>query len=214
MKLIRGEVFKISPSRRKEWKKREKTVEKPRNQVPNARSDKSKQAKETNMKNCRRFGLKHGTNCPAKWSTCTYCKKKDHWLAVCRKRLHTVNFLDNEDEEDTSEDTVVYIRTVEQEDRTINDKWTVKLNIGNKDVPFRIDTGAKCNILTKVVLESLEIKSKLSPSKKVFKSYTNHKISQIGKIVVQAGYNTTFTEIVFEVVDINQECVISGDIAE
>ena len=154
--------------------------------------------------------MKHGTNCPA----CTYCKKKDHWLAVCWKRLHKLNFLDDEDEEDTSEDTVVYIRTVEQEDRTINDKWTVKLNIGNKDVPFRIDTGAKCNILTKVVLESLEIKSKLSPSKKVFKSYTNHKISQIGKIVVQAGYNTTFTEIVFEVVDINQECVISGDIAE
>ena len=96
--------------------------------------------------------------------------------------------------------TVVYIRTVKQEDWTINHKWTVKLNIGNKDVPFRIDTGAKCNILTKAVLESLEIKSKLSPSKKLLKSYTNHKISPIGKIVVQAGYNNTFTEIVFEVV--------------
>ena len=50
MKLIRGEeVFKISPSRPNEWKKREKPVEKPRNQVPNAGSDKSKQAKETNI---------------------------------------------------------------------------------------------------------------------------------------------------------------------
>ena len=117
MKLIRGEeVFKISPSRPKKSKKREKNSKKPRNQVPNARSDRSKQAKETNMKNCTRCGLKHGTICPAKGSTCTYCKKKDHWLAVCIKRLHKVNFLDNEDEEDTSEDTVVYIRTVEQEE--------------------------------------------------------------------------------------------------
>ena len=38
--------------------------------------------------------------CQAINSDCSYCKKPDHWLAVCQKRLHNIKFLDVETDPD------------------------------------------------------------------------------------------------------------------
>jgi transposase InsO family protein len=96
-----------------------------------------------------------------------------------------------------------------------NDKWLVRLPIVNKCVEFRIDTGAKCNILVKSTYESLDkSRTKLSASAKTLKSYTNHKIKPIGTFQTQMAYNGVETSVTFEVVDLCQENILCGDTAE
>lgn len=180
----------------------------------------SKERKEVNFK-CRNCGTIHMKGkCPAKGTPCKYCRKPDHWLKVCRRRLRRVNLV-GEDEEQFSysdSDEPLFIQTID----TINvnsvqdNKWAVNLNIAGEILPFCIGTGAKCNILVNSKFQRLETELKLEKSSKTLKSFTNHKIIPIGKITVPVKLNSDSPEIIatFEVIDLDQECVNSGELAE
>lgn len=86
-------------------------------------------------------------------------------------------------------------------------------------VNFRIDSGTRCNITVKHKLDALSLSAnhKLEKSTKTLQSFTNHKLVSLGRVTLSVGRsddNQDNIQVVFEVVDIDQECVISGETAK
>ena len=79
-----------------------------------------------------------------------------------------------------------------------------KLKVHNESLNFRIDTGAKCCIITKVDFDKFN-NIKLEKSNKTLKSYSNHHIKPLGAVKLTVSYNDIYTEVKFEIVDLVQE---------
>lgn len=77
--------------------------------------------------------------CPAKSSVCLYCHKPNH--------LRTIDTVTVDEETDTKDEEILSINLTSTSDVN-SDKWTADIEILSQKVPFRIDTGAKCNTLT------------------------------------------------------------------
>ena len=86
------------------------------------------------------------------------------------------------------------------------------LAIKDQQVCCRIDTGARISILTSAQIKKFR-ECKLEKSKKTLKSFSNHKIKPIGSISLPVVYRDRKINVYFEVVDLNQENIISGDTA-
>ncbi len=103
-----------------------------------------RQASVSQAKDCPSCG-KDSSNkwnkrkCPAKGSTCSYCHKPNHWVAVCRKRA--TSSVSVELSQDPHEDEILNINLT-QADEAADDKWTAHLQILSQQVQFRIDTSA------------------------------------------------------------------------
>uniref|UniRef100_A0A3B1K366 Gypsy retrotransposon integrase-like protein 1 n=1 Tax=Astyanax mexicanus TaxID=7994 RepID=A0A3B1K366_ASTMX len=153
--------------------------------------------------------------CPAKGSVCSYCHKPNHWAAVCRKR--SVNALNVETAQNSPDDEILDINVMEATDLVAAapaDKWTVDVKILSQIVKFRIDTGAKCNTLTLNSYQLLLHPGELKSSTKVLRSYTNHKLKPVGAVDLTVKSKNCEVTAEFEVVDIMQENVLSGNTAE
>nr|XP_022311305.1 uncharacterized protein K02A2.6-like [Crassostrea virginica] len=174
----------------------------------------------TRTQTCSRCGLdpveghaKSG-QCPAIGSTCKYCHRKDHWIAACRKRTKGVNTLQETDSETHSSDEDVLHIYSAQDNSMANDKWVVKATINSKPVRFRIDTGAKSSIIVKSVFDSLGSHAQTQKSTKVLKSYTNHRIRPLCSVNLPIKHKGKVVNTQFEIVELEQENIISGDVAE
>jgi hypothetical protein len=183
--------------------------------------------KYNHASDCTSCGLEHDQGkCPAMGSYCNYCKKPNHWLKMCRKRKQRrqISSLQNDSVQDSSDDEeALYIGTISQDDdetpvyNVSNDKWIVDLRVHNQDISFRIDTGAKCCIMVKSQLDTLTANgqdTKLSASQRTLRSFSNHKIKPVGTVSLPVSYKDKQTSVQFEIVDLKQENIISGDIAE
>ena len=205
LKLLREEahVYKVDAI-----KKRHQPQPKPKR--------KPEQYHQTNRfshKQCTRCGKSDAHKfCPAKTSVCGYCKKKGHWQAVCRNRtqakVHTVSQVEGEEFEE--EEIAIYAFSSSNN----NDKWKEKLKVNNNNLQFRIDTGAKCNIILKEDFQMINNPGTLYKSNTILRSYSNHVIKPVGQIELTVQSQTSTVEAKFQVVDIKAENIISGDLAE
>ena len=112
----------------------------------------------------------------------------------------------------------MHILTTESDNQvnSVQDKWLTDLTVSNKKLSFTIDTGAKCNIIVKSTFDSLIIPDsmKLDKSHRTLKSFTNHKITPIGSITLPVRSELKECHVEFEIVDLDQENIICGNIAE
>ena len=157
-------------------------------------------------------------------STCNYYHTENHWRVVCRKRLHhqaPVNAVDdNESATDSYSDSDSFqdsfqIHTLDDEHVNLmtTDTWVLKLECNGTRTKFRIDTGAKWNIMVTSDFDKLTKQGKLRESVKVLKSFTNHKIRPVGNSKLLINYKDKAAKIDFEIVDIEQENILSGNTA-
>lgn len=132
-------------------------------------------------------------------------------MAVCRKRsVNTVNVQLQSESEDEEILSIDFTQTEEHSD----DKWTADIEILSQRVPFRIDTGAKCNKLTLSSYQALLHDGELKCSNRVLKSYSNHKLKPIAAVDLLTKCKDAEVLTEFEIVDISQENVLSGATAE
>lgn len=103
---------------------------------------------------------------------------------------------------------------VTQTEEQSDDKWNADIEILSQKVPFRIDTGAKCNTLTLNNYQALLHDGELKRSNRVLKSYSNHKLKPIAAVDLLIHYKNTEVSAEFEIVDYSQENVLSGATAE
>lgn len=95
-----------------------------------------------------------------------------------------------------------------------NDKWTADIEILSQKVPFRINTAAKCNTLTLSNYQELMHTGELKRSHRVLQSYSNHKLKPVAAVDLRIKYKSATVIAEFEIVDISQENVLSGEMAE
>lgn len=117
---------------------------------------------------CSRCGYQHEyTKCPAYGQICKACNKRNHFAKMCRKQVSTrkIQTVEQSDEQDDFfvETTDVQttqimenVHTVITETQNEKDKWTESLKINNKNITFKLDTGAACNVIPNNVFKSLE----------------------------------------------------------
>ena len=194
----------------------------------------SPKTKDTAPSQCFRCGrVRTHVRCPAMGSQCNFCGKLNHWEAVCRPRTpldkaHTVmhalrNMSAESWDSDRENEQTLRIHTLKDiaacrpcgtAQSTTDKKWTVVLNINNQSVEFRIDTGARCNTLTLHELRRRAPDVKLRHSKTILQSYTNHQLKPVGEVTLETACNGLQLLVDYEVVDLSQENIISGDTAE
>ena len=151
--------------------------------------------------------------CPAKNSSCSYCKKPGHWIAVCRRRAQ-VNAIQAENEQFTDTEEVLNIYAMDNVEQRCNEKWLQKLRILDRDIEFRIDTGARCNILTLSDYQLLAHSGELEKSNRILRTYSNHRIIPTASVELPITHKECHISTKFEVVDIDQENILSGEVAE
>ncbi|XP_033760786.1 uncharacterized protein K02A2.6-like [Pecten maximus] len=207
VKLMRGEeVLKVTKEKKR---------------PPPTKFSKSKPQNYTqNYRKCGRCGLEHEMGkCPAKGSTCNYCKGRDHWKKMCiKKTRNKVHSIQSDPEfEIASEDydsELLTINTTSYSDTDVNvihDKWIANLKIQGQNVKFRIDTGARVDILTKNRTQKLSGLGEIKESHRTLKSFSNRKIKPVGSVTVSVTHGTQEVDINFEIVDIDQENIISAE---
>lgn len=72
--------------------------------------------------------------------------------------------------------------------KTDEEMWTENLKINRRNVTFKLDTGAECNVMSENTYSSLGIEGKLATSKCKLVAYTDHKMASLGKKFISCEY--------------------------
>ena len=81
-----------------------------------------------------------------------------------------------------------------------NKEWTTLLKIDNKNVKFKIDAGAECNVISKKTYEELT-KTRLEKSRVQLGAFRGQKLKTIGKFATVCTYQGKYWPIEFQVVN-------------
>ena len=84
----------------------------------------------------------------------------------------------------------------------------------NKKIKFKIDTGACCNTLTLSDYQKIQHEGELKRSTKLLRTYSNHQIKPVAVAELSLEHNSNLATTTFQIVDIDQENVLSGNTAE
>ena len=149
------------------------------------------------MNLCQFCGYRHKRGrCPAFGKTCNVCHKQNHFARVCKattKEVHTVSNASTTDEQP------FFIGTIGS--KHVGDKdWYVNFQINNCTIPFKIDTGAQCNVMPKSTCDEAGIVTSGSSRSKLV-SYSGHEIKTIGKTDVVILYQDRYHVMEVQVVE-------------
>ena len=99
-------------------------------------------------------------------------------------------------------------------DAVPDDKWTIRCRVENKQIKFKIDTGARCNTLTLSDYQKIQHEGELKRSTKLLRTYSNHQIKPVAVAELSLEHNSNLATTTFQIVDIDQENILSGNTAE
>lgn len=138
---------------------------------------------------CRRCGNRHAARqCPAYGKTCAKCRGRNHFAKMCfwsekTESKKTVHAVDTED--------ALFIGTVQSDSNTgdgstvhavelQSEVWIAPLLVNNTIVPFKLDTGAKANLISWSDVQNLEVRPKILNRTVALKAYNGQSIETKG----------------------------------
>lgn len=171
-------------------------------------------------KSCPRCGYNHTKQqkCPAMGKSCQKCKKRDHFARMCRtqnrdKRVHELNTSDDDYDFDA-----LFVGAIDcsskKRKRPKSDAFVEKLHIKDEEIQFQLDTGAKCNVLSKTDYRKLKLKDPLQKADVALRSYSGHKIQPEGMITLPLTCNNREHSVQFYIVETRSQSVLSGETSE
>ncbi|XP_046858591.1 uncharacterized protein K02A2.6-like [Xenia sp. Carnegie-2017] len=163
--------------------------------------------------NCRNCGGKHlPKQCPAFGKICHKCHKKNHFARVCltstQKSQRTVHEVSDEElfigavnaikptQQRTSSkvDNRMNIEAVEKS----NDEWYSELKFGRHLVNVKVDTGAKCNVLSKKLFDKVkEAEQQVTKTNTKLMSYSGDSVQTLGQAVMTCSYKDKRYNLLF-----------------
>lgn len=152
-----------------------------------------KEVAQNPKKKCGKCGNNHPKNrCPAYKKKCMKCLKFNHFANQCRtKNINEVN---------NSEENTLFLGMINSEKD--NEKiWEIILNINNKNINFKIDTGAQVNCIPINVFKMLNLESVLLKNRNNLTSYSGTKVNTIGTCYLNCQYENKTFSIYFYIVD-------------
>jgi len=149
---------------------------------------------------CSCCGRQHGKDdCPAKGRRCAKCGGWNHFAIKCgtkNKKVHSV---------DCKEDTTpsdFYIDSVDSKGNS-RDEVFVDILTGPRCTPvrFKIDSGAKVNVLPKHIFNQLNIQIPLEAADSILSQYTGSQLHVLGMCTLPCTYQNIRQHLKFYVVN-------------
>ena len=110
-------------------------------------------------------------------------------------------------------DDVVYVKMLsdEKEIHRLSDDWTIKSMIYDNEIQMQLDTGARCNVISKNVLKQMKIKTVLKKTESKLRSFSGYTIRPIGSIKLPCYFNNNIYEIEFQVIEQNASTILGSE---
>ncbi|UYV63312.1 K02A2.6-like [Cordylochernes scorpioides] len=135
-------------------------------------------------------------NCPAMNSYCNKCMKKGHYAKVCRSEA--INEIKSE---------IAFLGSVEDNSK----KWIVPIKVNNRQVNFKIDTGADVNVLPLQYYYQSFQRIKLEKSDKILQSPNGIPLETVGMIHVKLQNKGQHLNSKIYIVDKLKQPLLSGE---
>lgn len=116
-----------------------------------------------------------------------------------KPKRRSVNMLTESDEDDSECENSLFLGMINLDVNTI-ENWTTTLQVGDTEVQFLMDTGAKCNVLTRDTYNKLNIIVPLEKPEASLTSYSGHIITTDGMVSIPLQYNGHVNSVKFYVV--------------
>lgn len=182
----------------------------------------NKGSKETFL--CKRCGTKHARQkCPAYGKICNKCKGQNHFAKQCftkskqnqKDKVHTVEetalsdtfFVGMVTQQDTPMEQAT-VRTVEQ------DKWTETLPVNGALVTFKLDTGAKANLINELDVKAMKVKPHINQNNKSLQAYNGQPINTKGKCRLKVQVKGKSHNLMFIIVPDGHESLLGDKACE
>ncbi|UYV63401.1 hypothetical protein LAZ67_2003965, partial [Cordylochernes scorpioides] len=138
-------------------------------------------------------------NCPAMNSYCSKCKKKGHYAKVCRSEA--INEIKSE---------IAFLGSVEDNSK----KWIVPIKVNNRQINFKIDTGADVNVLPLQKYYQSFQRIKLEKSDKILQGPNGIPLETVGMIHVKLQNKGQHLNSKIYIVDKLKQPLLSGETSE
>ncbi|UYV74165.1 hypothetical protein LAZ67_11002276 [Cordylochernes scorpioides] len=135
-------------------------------------------------------------NCPAMNSYCSKCKKKSHYAKVCRSEA--INEIKSE---------IAFLGSVEDNSK----KWIVPIKVNNRQINFKIDTGADVNVLPLQNYYQSFQRIKLEKSDKILQGPNGIPLETVGMIHVKLQNKGQHLNSKIYIVDKLKQPLLSGE---
>ncbi|UYV82470.1 K02A2.6-like [Cordylochernes scorpioides] len=135
-------------------------------------------------------------NCPAMNSYCSKCKKKGHYAKVCRSEA--INEIKSE---------IAFLGSVEDNSK----KWIVPIKVNNRQINFKIDTGADVNVLPLQNYYQSFQRIKLEKSDKILQGPNGIPLETVGMIHVKLQNKGQHLNSKIYIVDKLKQPLLSGE---
>ena len=187
-------------------------------------------SQKSSKKTCKFCGKKHEFKigvCPAIGATCSYCKGKNHYESVCKRkkskrRIREVQ--ENSSETDSSDSElfdfddenvkiVSKVQEISKLHRKIMSPVKVHVNGKWKSIDCEIDTGSSVCLVGLKNLKSLTNGKKqlFRKSQMVLKTITGQIIKTLGEVKLRCTTKKKQFDVVFQVVDFDHDPLLSAN---
>ena len=117
--------------------------------------------------------------CPALGKSCKKCGKPNYFAKVCKSSIN-IHAVDTEE---------LYVGAINQENKiagvsSTDDDWNITVDILNQSLEFKLDIGAKCNVLSKSVITNLDSSIQLKRINTRLVSYTGNVLTVEGTVIL------------------------------
>ena len=163
-------------------------------------------AKSQRVFQCRNCGQRHAQrSCPAYGKKCKKCFKNNHFARMCRSQKDRVNTVEKEDtsEDDCNIETVSNVFT--------KNEIHCSAQINKKRVNLKIDSGAKCNVMSRENFEKVKQTEQINKSKAiVLRAYGGERFKTLGSVSFLCQIGGRLETIEFQITSKNPADTLLG----
>lgn len=147
-----------------------------------------------------KFGTK---NCPAYGKSCNICFKNNHFSSVCRQKNVSALSIDSNYDYDYDDNNEFFVSTLCEEKPTddVQYPWIEHIAIDEKNVPFKIDTGAGVDVLPMNVLKRIVNRPELNRTEMTLRAFAGEKVKPIGTCSLICSFHGMSLRVKFAIVD-------------
>ena len=182
---VRGELSQESTV---EVVRGDKTMSKVQNRIPQVQTNLPLSQRGKKCGRCGRPGPHNQAQCPARDAIWHKCRKTGHFnKSVCRSTRLSVRMVETENSE--------FLGTIHSSDVSAveTNKWTKTLNLNQRDVLFKIDTGANVTVIPESFYK-IQQDGPLQPTERSLTGAGQQPLEVQGQFVGHLRYNSLETE--------------------
>ena len=118
---------------------------------------------------------------------CAKCQKVNHFASVCQSKITVWKGIHYVEEAEVS-DEELFVGCITSVNVVDMGEWYEDLKIESKTVKFRLDTGAKVNLISDKVIQDLDIECHYEKTLVKLKSYSGHQVPTKGVVTLPCEY--------------------------